>query len=72
MYIYVYIVYIYIYVYIVYTETNVYTITISEIRGHEFGREWGVVFGRVWRKERGGGSVGIILKLKKEIKLKKS
>lgn len=36
--------------------------TISEIRGHEFGEEWGVVYGKVWRKEGEGGSVGIILK----------
>lgn len=37
---------------IVYTNTHMYTIEIKEERGHEFEREWGKVYGRIWRKKR--------------------
>ena len=32
--------------------------TINEKCGHEFEREQGEVYGRVWREERGGGNDG--------------
>jgi hypothetical protein len=38
-----------------------YTITISEKRGHEFEEKWGGVYGRVLREERGGRNVAITL-----------